>query len=79
MKERKYLEYLALAALLTTFFGFFAVKVWDIDFWWHIAAGRDVLEKGAIPSVDPFGVYDAGNVWGQTILKSQWQIGRAHV
>jgi hypothetical protein len=72
MNERKYFEYLALAALLTTFFGFFAVKVWDIDFWWHIAAGRDILENGAIPSVDPFGVYDANNVWGQTILKSQW-------
>jgi hypothetical protein len=58
--------------LLVTFFGFFAVKVWDIDFWWHIAAGRNILETGVIPSVDPFGVYDAANVWGQTILKSQW-------
>jgi hypothetical protein len=73
MNERKYyLEYLALVALLITFFGFFAVKVWDIDFWWHIASGRNILENGAIPSVDPFGVYDAANVWGQTVLKSQW-------
>jgi hypothetical protein len=46
--------------------------VWDIDFWWHIATGKIILESGAIPSVDPFGVYDANNVWGQTILKSQW-------
>lgn len=72
MIERKHLEYLALAALLTTFFGYFAVKVWDIDFWWHIAAGRNILETGAIPGVDPFSVYDAANVWGQTVLKSQW-------
>lgn len=72
MNDRKPFEYLALAALLITFFGFFAVKVWDIDFWWHIAAGRNILESGVIPSVDPFGVYDAANVWGQTILKSQW-------
>lgn len=72
MSARKHLEYLALTVLLTTFFGFFAVKVWDIDFWWHIAAGRNILENGAIPSADPFGVYDAANIWGQTVLKSQW-------
>lgn len=69
---RKDFEYIALAALLFAFFGFFAIKVWDIDFWWHIAAGRNILEAGRIPSTDPFGVYDAANVWGQTILKSQW-------
>ncbi len=73
MSGRKYyLEYLALAALLVTFFGFFSVKVWDIDFWWHIAAGRSILEHGAIPSVDPFGMYDAANACGQTVLKSEW-------
>lgn len=76
MKERKYLEYLTLASLLVTFFGYFAVKVWDIDFWWHIAAGRHILETSAIPSADPFGVYDANSVTGQTILKSQW-LGQA--
>ena len=70
--EWRYLEYWALAALLITFFGFFAVKVWDIDFWWHIAAGRNILESGAIPSVDPFGMYDAANACGQTVLKSEW-------
>lgn len=69
---KKYWEKLALVALLGTFFGFFAVRVWDIDFWWHIAAGKNIVESGVIPSVDPFGVYDAANVWGQTILKSQW-------
>jgi len=72
MNKRSYLENLALAALLLTFFGNFAVKVWDIDFWWHIAAGRNILESGTIPSKDPFGVYDADSVLGQTILKSQW-------
>jgi hypothetical protein len=72
MIERKYLEHLALTALLITFFGFFSVKVWDIDFWWHIAAGRNILENGAIPSVDPFGMYDAANACGQTVLKSEW-------
>ncbi len=70
--QRGTLEYVALFTLLVTFLGFFAIKVWDIDFWWHIAAGRNILENGAIPNVDPFGVYDANNIWGQTILKSQW-------
>lgn len=77
MNARKYslenrLEYWALAALLITFFAFFSVKVWDIDFWWHIAAGRNILESGTIPSVDPFGMYDATNACGQTVLKSEW-------
>ena len=73
MHERKdYLEYWALAALFITLFGFFAVKVWDIDFWWHIAAGRNIVESCAIPSVDPFGMYDAANACGQTVLKSEW-------
>src|SRR4030065_2476879 len=72
MNKRSRLESLARAALLVTFFGYFAVKVWDIDFWWHIAAGRNILDSGAIPSTDPFGVYDAASVKGQTVLKSAW-------
>lgn len=75
MSTRKYFlthEHLALAALLITFFGFFAVPVWDVDFWWHIAAGRNILQTGTVPGTDPFGVYDAANPWGQTVLKSQW-------
>ena len=72
MNERRYIEYLALAALLAAFFGYYAVKVWDIDFWWHIAAGRYILESGTIPSTDPFGMYDAANACGQTVLKSEW-------
>ena len=72
MNLQKPTEYLALAALLVTFFAYFSVPVWDIDFWWHIAAGKNILETRSIPTVDPFGVYDANNVWGQTVLKSQW-------
>ena len=69
---QRLLEYLAIAVLLVTFFGFFSVKVWDIDFWWHLASGKMILANGAIPSRDPFGVYDAASDTGQTILKSQW-------
>ena len=66
------LEYSAIAALLITFFGFFSVKVWDIDFWWHIATGRHIVETHAIPGNDPFGVYQASSLRGDTILKSYW-------
>jgi len=72
MNKLSKLEYIAVVTMLVTFFGYFAVQVWDIDFWWHIAAGKYIIENGTIPSADPFGVYDANNVWGQTILKSQW-------
>lgn len=71
-RNQPLIEYLAIAALLVTFFGFFSVKVWDIDFWWHIAAGKSVLANGVVPDQDPFGVYDATSTSGQTILKSEW-------
>ncbi len=67
-----HVEFLAVAALILTFFGYFSVKISDIDFWWHLAAGREMVATGAIPNQDPFGVYDAANNWGQTVLKSQW-------
>jgi hypothetical protein len=72
MRAGKHLEYLSVLALLVTFFGYFTVRIWDIDFWWHIAAGKDILLTGNIPSIDPFGVYQADNVCGQTVLKSEW-------
>lgn len=72
MRQNKYAEYLALLALLITFFGFFSTKVWDIDFWWHIASGRYIVENGAIPDHDPFGIYSNVDAWGQLVLKSQW-------
>lgn len=71
-RQPHYLEYLAVAVLLITFFGFFAIKVWDIDFWGHIAAGKEILASGSIPTQDPFGVYGVVDTWGQTVLKSQW-------
>jgi hypothetical protein len=74
MGERagRYLEFAGLAALLLAFFGLYSVKIADIDFWWHIAAGKQILAAGALPEQDPFSVYNAAGVWGQTVLKSQW-------
>jgi hypothetical protein len=72
MYRKKYPEYVALLSLLITFFGFFATKVWDIDYWSHIASGRYIVESGTIPSQDPFAIYPHVDAWGQLVLKSQW-------
>ncbi len=52
--------------------GYFAVPLWDSDFWWHIASGRDILQNG-IPDTDPFGVFPPTDVVrNDTVLKGQW-------
>ncbi len=48
------------------------MPLWDSDFWWHIASGREILQHG-IPDVDPFGVFPASDaVRNDTVLKGQW-------
>ncbi len=45
----------------------------DSDFWWHIAAGRDILQRGALPQVDPFAVFPATDIIrNDTVLRGQW-------
>ena len=52
--------------------GYYAVPLWDSDFWWHIASGREILQHG-LPTVDPFGVFPAADaVRNETVLKGQW-------
>ncbi len=62
-----------LALLLLVCAGFYAVPLADSDFWWHIAAGRDILQRGGLPAADPFGVYaHADPIRNDTVLKGQW-------
>jgi len=62
-----------LGLLLLVCAGWYAVPVADSDFWWHIAAGRDILQRGALPEVDPFGVFPAADaIRNDTVLKGQW-------
>ncbi|MFN0152541.1 MAG: hypothetical protein ACKVU1_17705 [bacterium] len=35
----------------------------DMDFWWHLAAGRWIAENGAVPRVDPFTNTAGGQPW----------------
>ncbi len=59
--------------LLLVCAGWYAAPLADSDFWWHIAAGRDILQRGALPSVDPFGVFPAADaIRNDTVLKGQW-------
>ncbi|NJD55539.1 MAG: hypothetical protein FIA94_03930 [Nitrospirae bacterium] len=39
---------------LSVFLRISCIRIWDFDFWWHIATGRNVVETGTIPAEDPF-------------------------
>jgi hypothetical protein len=63
----------ALTLFLLLCIGYYFLPLWDSDFWWHIAAGREIFASGKIPSHDPFGVYPAADVIrNDTVLKGQW-------
>lgn len=63
---------MSLSLFFLTCAGYFAIPLWDSDFWWHIASGREIVQNG-IPSVDPFGVFPATDaVRNDTVLKGQW-------
>jgi hypothetical protein len=67
------LRHLFLLSLLAAFLGFLSTKIWDIDFWWHIASGKHIVETSTIPQVDPFSVYEVhGSIRAETVLRSQW-------
>lgn len=54
----------------------FAGPLADVDVWWHLAAGRWIVEHGALPASDPFGVWDADSACARSVLQSQW-LGQA--
>jgi hypothetical protein len=51
-------NYFIKLSFLLLFAGFFYVfasaNIWDYDFWWHLATGRNIVETHAIPDNDPF-------------------------
>jgi hypothetical protein len=66
------LFYVSLSLFFLVCAGYYAIPLWDSDFWWHIASGREILQNG-IPGVDPFGVFSATDaVRNDTVLKGQW-------
>ncbi len=66
------LFYLSLLLFFLVCASYYAIPLWDSDFWWHIASGREIVQNG-LPSVDPFGVFPATDaVRNDTVLKGQW-------
>jgi len=63
----------SLGLLLLICAGNYAVSLANSDFWWHIAAGRDILQQAALPLTDPFGEFPAADaIRNDTVLKGQW-------
>ncbi|HEC15678.1 MAG TPA: hypothetical protein ENI99_03760 [Sedimenticola sp.] len=58
--------------MLATFFGFCITPLWDIDFWWHAATGRAILEAGEIPDTDPLGIYQVKDLRAEVLLRAYW-------
>ncbi|MEZ4269695.1 MAG: hypothetical protein R3F39_25325 [Myxococcota bacterium] len=56
-------ELLALAAFFALLLVYTSRVIWDIDLFWHIAAGRAFVAAGTITDTDIFGVLDPDRTW----------------
>jgi hypothetical protein len=57
MKNRiiKIIVFLSFLLLFISFLNtYLSVKLWDYDFWWHLATGKYIVEHKTIPDEDPF-------------------------
>ncbi len=45
---------ISLIALFIFSMASFMIKIWDPDFWWHLAAGKWMVEHGRLHESDPF-------------------------
>jgi hypothetical protein len=54
---------LALAGLTVAAVAATATKIRSNDLWWHLAAGRWMLDNGSIPRADPFSFTSGGLPW----------------
>lgn len=52
-----------LLALLVVLPLFFRPPIVETDLWWHLATGREILARGAVPTTDPFSFTFAGREW----------------
>ena len=43
----RHLGLVALVLLLAAFLGVYAMQVWDVDLWWHLATGRSIVAAAA--------------------------------
>lgn len=38
-------------------------RLWDPDLWWHLETGEFILDRGAVPTLDPFSFTAPGQPW----------------
>jgi len=65
---------------LLFFLSFVSIRVWDYDFWWHIATGRYIVQHKEIPSKDKFsyvteenrGKYPATAPREKVLMRQYW-------
>lgn len=57
------LEKIAVLGLFALVAVFAYVKIWDTDVWWHLAAGKLLVEKQKIPEKDPFSFTASNKKW----------------
>ncbi len=65
---------LIVLCLVVFLFIIFSVPVWDIDFWWHLATGKYIVEHKTLPETDPFS-YTSGqhiSAGREIILEGYW-------
>lgn len=63
-----YLACLLLAIVAVTFFS----RIWDPDFFWHLATGRWIAQHLTLPDRDPFTPFFYGTDREALILKGYW-------
>jgi hypothetical protein len=69
-----------LIIFLLFFASFLSVKLWDFDFWWHIATGRYIVTNHEIPVHDPFsfvteenrGKFESTSLRERFIMRQYW-------
>jgi hypothetical protein len=47
---------------------FLVCQIYDYDIWWHVAIGRDILVRRAVPTTDHFAAF----TFGRPYYDSQW-------
>jgi hypothetical protein len=52
---------LGIILFILFFLSFLSVKLWDCDYWWHIATGREIVVSNHIASLDKFNFVNGHN------------------
>jgi hypothetical protein len=76
----KLIKFSIIVLLFSTFLLYFLhFKLWDYDFWWHVATGKYIVTEGHLPEKDPFSFTSAMDEnknpfpkWEDFMRKQNW-------